>query len=87
MSKAPDPIRSRRRRRIAFAGITAAIILWQVVRTEWRIADLRARGFGDVVIESTRDHAYAPLIGAIIGALLCIGIGLAIKRALRRTED
>lgn len=63
------------------------IALWQVWQTEARVADLRAQGFTDVVISSTRDHAYFPLIGGILGAAIFVGIHLAIKRALRRDRD
>lgn len=70
--------------RIAFIVAGVGFAVWQVVYTEWRVAQLRERGFTDVVISSTRDHAYFPLIGAYIGAGLFIAVGLALRRLLRR---
>lgn len=70
------------RRWIALA-VGMALTLFQIVSTEFRVAELKAEGFGDVVIESTRNHAYFPLIGGIVGALAFIVAGKAIKRLLR----
>jgi hypothetical protein len=78
---------SRKTVRLIFAIIVLAVIGWQVFSTEMRVAELRSRGFTDVAIDSTRDHAYLPLIGGVLGAALFIGIGLAIKRAVRRRDD
>lgn len=69
------------RRWIALA-VAMALTLFQIVSTEFRVAELTAEGFGDVVITSTRNHAYFPLIGGLVGALAFIGVGKAIKRLL-----
>lgn len=47
---------------------------------------LRGAGFGDVVVASTRDHAYLPMIGAILGAISSIGLVRVIERLFRRPE-
>lgn len=71
-----------RRARWIFAIIGTVFVVWQIFTTEKRVAQLRADGFGEVVIESTRNHAYFPIIGALFGSLLFIGIYTAVKRAL-----
>lgn len=75
-----------KKRRIRMIGglVFAAVVIGQIFVTERRVMDLRSRGFGDVVIDSTRDHAYFPLIGAILGAGLAIAAVKAIKWASRR---
>ena len=80
---------SKRRFRILGAVVFAGIILWHVAQTEFRVAQLRSDGFSDFVIDSTRNHTYFPLIGAILGVALFIGASLAIKRALggRRNRE
>lgn len=81
----PSPShRSKRKLRAFFAIIGVGFVLWNIAVTEKRVMDLRSRGFGDVVISSTRDHAYFPMIGAILGSALFISIGLAMKRMMRR---
>jgi uncharacterized membrane protein YeaQ/YmgE (transglycosylase-associated protein family) len=69
-----------------FAIIGAAFVLLQILATEKRVGQLRADGFSDVAISSTRNHAYFPIIGAVIGSLLFIGIFTAIKRMLKKDE-
>jgi hypothetical protein len=61
--------------------VMAGVIGWQVARTEWKVAGLRDRGFSDFVIESTRNHAYFPMIGALIGAAVSVLIVKAVKAA------
>lgn len=63
------------------AGI--AIMLFQIISTEFRVTELKAEGFGDFVIRSTRNHAYFPLIGGIVGALTSIVIVKALKRLFK----
>lgn len=60
-----------------------AFTLFQMVSTEFRVTELKAEGFGDVVITSTRNHAYFPLIGGIVGALTSIVIVKALKRLFK----
>lgn len=79
--------RSKHTFRVVAAIFAAGITLWQVWKTEAHVADLRARGFTDVAISSARDHAYFPLVGGILGAVIFVGIHFAIKRALRRDRD
>lgn len=76
--------RSKRKLRAFFAIIGAGFVLWNIAITEKRVIDLRSQGFGDVVISSTRDHAYFPMIGAILGSALFIGVGFVAKRVMRR---
>jgi len=75
------------RARVIFAAIALCITLFQVAKTEIHVADLRSRGFTDVVISSARNHAYAPLVGAIAGALLFTGIAVGIRRLVKKPED
>lgn len=82
--RTPSP---NRKLRVLSAVVLAGVVLWQIVQTEMRVADLRSRGFTHVVIDSTRDHAYFPLIGGLLGAALFIGVGVAIKRTFRRKRD
>lgn len=77
----------KRRARILSALFVFLFVLWQVGATEWRVHQLRARGFGQVVVDSTRGHAYFPLAGALIGAALFIVAGRAIKRVLSRPDS
>jgi hypothetical protein len=81
----PDPARGGRSVRIAMriiVGVAMAVgVAWQVVQTEWKVASLRERGFSDFVIESTRNHGYFPMIGALVGALVAILIAKVIKAA------
>lgn len=77
----------KRRARILSALFVFLFALWQVGATEWRVHRLRAQGFGQVVVDSTRDHAYFPLAGALIGAALSIVAGQAIKRLLSRPDS
>ncbi|MDX8356857.1 hypothetical protein [Sphingopyxis terrae] len=77
----------KRRVRIIAALIVVLSVLWQVGTTEWRIHQLRAQGFGQVVVDSTRDHAYFPLAGGLIGATLFVLAGRAIKRLLSRPDS
>lgn len=75
--------RSKSWARFSLALLSAGVVLWNIVRTELRVADLRHRGFGDVVVASARDHAYFPLIGAIVGGALTIALAFGVKRLLR----
>ena len=75
---------SKRKLSAFFAVIGVGFVLWNIAVTEKRVMDLRSQGFGDFVISSTRNHAYFPMIGAIVGSALFIGVGWAIKRMLRR---
>lgn len=68
---------------LALAG-AVALVLWTVVKTEMRVRELASQGFTDVVIDSTRNHAYAPLIGGFIGAAIAVGIGVLIRKAMRK---
>lgn len=63
------------------------MIIWHAAQTEFRVAQLRADGFSEFVIESTRNHAYFPLIGGLSGAALFIFAGRAIKRTFRKPPD
>lgn len=63
------------------------VTVWQVFRTEMQVANLRSQGFSEFVIDSTRNHAYFPLFGGIMGAALFIGLVAAIKRTLRKRQD
>lgn len=76
--------RPGRKLRTCLAVIGAGFVLWNIAATERRVMDLRSQGFGDVVISSTRDHAYLPMIGAILGSALFIGVFWAMKRLMRR---
>jgi len=84
----PDPARHGRSVRIAVRIIVgtlmAGAVALQVARTEWKVATLRERGFSDVVIESTRNHAYFPMIGALAGAVVVVLICKAIQAAWSR---
>lgn len=80
-----DPPKTRLR--VIFATIAFCVVLFQVVKTEIHVADLRSRGFTDVVTTSARNHAYAPLVGAIAGALLFTGIGIGLRRLVRKPEE
>lgn len=84
---APERRSPKRRIRVISLVFVLGLITWQVVYTEWQVARLRSQGFTDVVIDSTRNHAYFPLIGGVLGAALFIGIANAIKRALRRRRE
>ena len=72
--------------RIGLIGIGAVFVLLQVIATENRVRDLQSRGFSDFVIESTRNHAYFPIIGAVIGAVMFSLIFTAIKRAIHKSR-
>lgn len=78
--------RPKRTMRIVIGLGGLGFMLWNVVGTELRVMRLRSAGFGDVVVASTRDHAYFPMIGAILGAITSIGLVLVIKRLFRRPE-
>jgi hypothetical protein len=87
-ARAPEQTPSSKRGfRILGAIFLVGTVVWQIAQTEFRVAKLRSDGFSDFVIDSTRSHAYFPLIGGILGAALFIGAGLAIKRALRRERN
>jgi hypothetical protein len=60
-------------------AVAVAITLFQIISTELRVVELRADGFSDFVITSTRNHAYFPLIGGLVGALTVGGIGRMLK--------
>lgn len=66
--------------------IAVCIAAWVIVKTEMRVRELAAQGFTDVVFESVRNHAYAPLIGAYVGSLVSVLIFMAIKRLIRRKK-
>lgn len=84
-TQAPNSLsRPKRKTRIILAIIGIGFVLWNIVSTEMRVAQLRDQGFSDFVISSTRNHAYFPMIGAILGSALFIGAGMAIKRLMRR---
>ena len=78
---------SRTRSRAVFAVIALCLALFQIISTEMHVADLRSRGFTDVAVSSARNHAYFPLIGAIVGALLFTGIVRVIRQLLKRPEQ
>lgn len=86
MTTDPKPT-SKNRSRMVFAAIAVGVILFQIVKTELRVSELRSQGFTDVVTSSTRNHAYFPLIGAIVGALLFTGIGIAVRRLLAKRDQ
>lgn len=65
--------------RIILGAVIVGVAAWQIAQTEWKVATLRERGFSDFVIESTRNHAYFPMIGGLIGAVLAVLIVKAIK--------
>lgn len=69
--------------RILLLCIGALFVVWEVLNTEHRVRDLQSRGFSDFVIESTRNHAYFPIIGAFIGAIVFSLAFIAIKRVIR----
>lgn len=81
----PDPARGGRSVKLAvriFVGVVlVGVVGWQVAQTESKVASLRERGFSDFVIESTRNHAYFPMIGALIGAVVAVLIAKAVKAA------
>ena len=79
-----DRKRTRLRLKIALGAVAIGAIVWTIVKTERRVAELRGRGFTDVAIASTRDHAYLPLAGGLIGACVAILIAKGIGRLLRR---
>ena len=70
--------------KLRWVALAAAIAftVFQIAETEMRVAELKADGFGEVAIDSVRNHAYFPMIGAIAGALIFIGIGKLLKRLL-----
>lgn len=70
------------RRILAIIGL--AFIVLQVWTTEARVGELRADGFSEVAISSERNHAYLPMIGALVGSLLFIGIFKAFKSLFRQ---
>lgn len=43
-----------------------------------------AQGFTDVAIDSVRNHAYFPMFGGLLGAAVVIGIGVGIRKAMRK---
>ena len=70
--------------KLRWVALAAAIAftVFQIAETEMRVAELETDGFGEVAIASVRNHAYFPMIGAIVGALVFIGIGKLLKRLL-----
>ena len=68
---------------LSLAGV-AALVLWTVVKTELRVRELVSQGFTDVAIDSTRNHAYFPLFGSLLGAALTIAVVVMAKPVLRR---
>ena len=75
--------RAKRRRILLIAAPCSVWVLWMVAKTEKHVANLHAQGFTDVAIDSARNHAYFPIIGAILGAGLFIAISIGIKRCLQ----
>jgi hypothetical protein len=59
--------------------VGVVITLFQIISTESRVVELRADGFSDFVITSTRNHAYFPLIGGFVGALTFVGMVRMLK--------
>ncbi|QIG54550.1 hypothetical protein G6N82_10640 [Altererythrobacter sp. BO-6] len=74
--------KSNRRLRLAIGGVTAAYVILVILETEHKVSRLRDDGFDGFVIESTRNHAYFPLIGAMLGAALAIGLVRLIKKLM-----
>ncbi|WP_312135072.1 hypothetical protein [Brevundimonas sp.] len=68
---------------LSLAGV-AGLVLWTVVKTELRVRELVAQGFTDVAIDSVRNHAYFPMFGSLLGAAVVIGIGVGIRKAMRK---
>jgi len=68
---------------LSLAGV-AGLVLWTVVKTELRVRELVAQGFTDVAIDSVRNHAYFPMFGGLLGAAVVIGIGVGIRKAMRK---
>lgn len=66
---------------LSLAGV-AGVVLWTVVKTELRVRELVAQGFTDVAIDSTRNHAYFPLFGGLLGAAIMIALVFVVKRGL-----
>jgi len=81
---ATPPRRPKRTTTIVIGLVGLGFVLWNVVATELRVMRLRGAGFGDVVVASTRDHAYLPMTGAVLGATISIALVLGIKRLFRR---
>ncbi|GAA0384543.1 hypothetical protein GCM10009093_09350 [Brevundimonas terrae] len=67
---------------LSLAGVVG-LVLWTVVKTELRVRELVAQGFTDVAIDSTRNHAYFPMFGSLLGAAVMIGVVVTVKRFLR----
>ncbi len=67
--------------------VSLTFIGWQVLQTEHKVARLRADGFEDFVIESTRIHAYAPLVMAMAGAMLSMALWRMVQHVLRQRGD
>lgn len=85
--KTPESRPSKRKIRAISSLVLFCLVIWQVIRTEREVSRLRAAGFTDVVIDSTRNHAYFPLFGGILGAALLLGLTVAIKRVLRQGRE
>ncbi|PZO02492.1 MAG: hypothetical protein DCF29_13665 [Alphaproteobacteria bacterium] len=73
--------------RILLLCIGALFVVWEVLNTEHRVRDLQSRGFSDVVIESMRNHAYFPIIGAFIGAVVFSLAFIVIKRVIHEIRN
>lgn len=86
-SKVPARERRFTPLRIVLLCIGAVFLLLQVLSTENRVRDLQSRGFTDVAIESTRNHAYFPIIGALIGAVVFSLAFIAIKRVIHEIRN
>lgn len=80
------PLPESRTLRLWPALLLVVGVLWVIADTERRGATLRAQGFGDVAITSLRNHAYFPLIGGLIGALVSVALYRGILR-LRRGKS
>ena len=73
--------------RILLLCIGAVFVLLQVLSTENRVRYLQSIGLPEVAIDSTRAHAYFPIIGAFIGAVVFSLAFIVIKRVIHEIRN
>lgn len=89
LSRSPPPASQAPARWLRGAALAVSLTAfgWQVLQTEHKVARLRADGLEEFVIESTRIHAYAPLVMAIAGAAVSMALWRMVQHVLRQRGD